>query len=499
LKEHLNLASLPLANTQEGRDFVMKALHPSDHEVKAARVPGGTDNTLALAIDQVFTYNPSEFSYGGTELNIQLFPNVMRPLVLQHRIAGSGGHEELRLVGGFEPPALGGRGFVTDPMTAAEAMAYYNNVRDNFEVLRITSESVTVNYVAPALSNQGSVVAAQFASAPMHTPMYLAKIQAPGPAKFIGTPWEGTAYAYNYFDIYDPMNKKSQLMSGTRAYTAKAVDGVYLPLRLTDFNWHSVANESCKGRWYCVNPVTNTQQNTPMDVMSTLYDYHPLDLQGELINSDALVLSDMGQTMGHIIFDGQASEGVSYQIRIRMTIEARVRPGSTYAPLCQAPPLPDELALKMYPEIAGRMKNAYPASYNDWDGLKSTIKGIARGILKVADPIIWLVSNGLPMGKPIADLATSATEGLRKWLGPEPKAKSKQAQKSNAVMNRINQILTASAGQSPPGQGRRRRNRRGRGGGTVLPAGTKAIRLPAAARGLTPAQVASLIRYADVD
>lgn len=418
----------------------MKALHPSDHEIKATRVPGGTDNTLAMAIDQVFTYIPA-----GGPLRFVLRPNIVCPLTVEEDVANNG---DYAITAQFLSPALcpnASAGFTRVTTPAADILSMAGHMINSIESARITSESVTINMLAPATANQGACVSAQIPNCPQT----IWTMPATG-AHPMGIGTDAVKLeAMEAYAVYDMLPTKAQLLSGTRAYSGQARDGCYVPLRLSDFKWHRLTNSTLRQRVYANNlhgqttPINGAVPCAPWNNPTTLTNVDLMQTEVSTMPLNVLVFGDMGETASVTHFDGY-DQAAAFEVRVRLTIEARVPAGSQYAPLCQAPPLPDDLALRMYPEIAGRMKNAYPASYNDWDKLKSTIKSIGRSILQFSDPLIHLVTAGLPMGGAISTLATSVTDGLRRKLDADAKEEKALVTAEQAARQRASDQAAAA-------------------------------------------------------
>lgn len=95
LRQHLALDSLPLATTAGGRAFAIKALHPSDAEISAARAPCGSMPTALFYVDQTFDVPV----FGTTTVHLHSDP--VAPVVVINQ--NSGGN-----VYSFLNPTLGG-------------------------------------------------------------------------------------------------------------------------------------------------------------------------------------------------------------------------------------------------------------------------------------------------------------------------------------------------------------------------------------------------------
>lgn len=430
MRKHLKLDDLPLATTDAGKRFVMKALHPADHEIKATRIPGGIDNTVALQIDEVFSVPLSK-----NRMRLILAPLIDTPVMIEQTIGDTdtfvGSHS-------FQPPVLGGRGLVSYD----DARGFLPTLRRNFESLVITSESATVDFIAPALNNQGSVVAAQF-------PCNMQKFHAQ-----CGEYVSGESSGYHPFSldfgVIDDYPKKSEALSGTRAYSGQMINGCYMPLRLSKLK-PTYLNSS-----YLLGLGQSAQQDTGGSTLPTR------DPSSAGYFSDRVGMGTgqericpLGDTWGIMYFDDY-TVGTAIRVRFRMTLEARVYPGTSYASLAEPPPVPDAHAIKMYKEIAGRLVNAYPSSYNDWNQLKRTILSVANEIVGGVAPWLPTALKALPYGSALSAIAAPALQGAQSWL------KSKLGKSTpGAVVPYNPAIQQPSAAKSP--KRKRKRSKRNKG------------------------------------
>lgn len=413
----------------------MKALHPADHEIKATRVPGGVDNTVALCIDQIFDY-PLEHA----STRVILAPCLETPVMIEDSTDG------LKYVGEqvYQPPVFGGGGLVG--YGSAQSLA--NHISAQFESLAITSESVTIEFVAPKLASQGTCAACQFPFKPQIVYRDMGKgINAEGDANY--------AIPYCAFDDF-PV--KAEMLSGTRAYTGQLIEGCYMPLRLGKFD-QKYLNE-----WFCCGFGQPWNQNVGGSAI-------PRGTFGGVnYLSDRIGMATglwryrpFSNTWGEIYLDDYQAGSVSIRCRFRMTIEGRVYPGSTYASLAEPPPPPDDHALKMYREIAGRLVNAYPASYNDWNTLKKSILTVASKLVGAVSPWLPTVLKGLPFGGAISTLATPMLEGASAWLKNKVGSTDTPAFKSSPG-------VVPNPGVTPRRRGRSRRRRGSAARSTSSPA-----------------------------
>lgn len=353
LIDHLKIKDLPLATTPGGKDFCLKALHPSDHTVAAARVPGGIRRSTVVTCDYVFDVTPLEGA-----ITLHLLPHPIVPVLRMDQA------NDTKAFARLANPVFNGK---LEVASTSSSLSDLRDIIDRFiesvEAYRITSQSITCELIAPALSNQGSVVAAQYTNAPqLVIPASALSASDSGPI--------GRAYEF------PPLEER--VLLGTVAYAATAKEGCYMPLKLTDLSW-KFTNDAALGGNFVPDSIELPAENVPI-------------LGNAPFNSQGLVPPYCTTNFGEVFFRGLAASGVSVRVRARQCLEIIPYPGTQYAPFAVSPLPPDELCLRMYREVAGRMEDAYPAAYNDWGKLRDTVLEIAKKVLPYVDPVLNAVS-----------------------------------------------------------------------------------------------------------
>lgn len=308
-------------------------------------------------------------------------------------------------------------------MKGSQASFGYLSVATKFaesvESYRIISQSVTAELIAPALSNQGSVVAGQ----------YINPVQKSYASRTTEASIQSVMMPIRWYDQPPP---QSYLALGTVAYTGQATQGLYMPLKLTDFSVRH-ANRSA---FHIESPVSLPAPFIPGPAGTTGYPFYgaagPTPIP---VNS--------GEGIGIVYFNG-LSVNASIRIRVRQSLEVFVRPGTPFAPLTEAPLPPDELAVRMYSEISGKLKDAYPASYNDLGKLKEQIVAIAKKVLPYVDPALSIAAAMPGIPGAAASAVRSMLEAVRsrgdRKDSPPPSSKHKKkkalATRASAVSQR---------------------------------------------------------------
>lgn len=398
LADKLDLKNLPLAATPGGRVFAMKALHPSDHEIKSARVPGGNTMSVSLCNDQVTTI---PLANANASVGINLIPSIMIPCTMEITDGAETSYRQ------FFNAAFGGS--VVTNATSTNVDNFMTRLAPNVERYRITSQSVTVELIAPTLSDQGTITAAQYNMPPRTVN---ASYFDPAAKVFYTTP---DVY------LYERPVTISQLVLGTQAYTAKAREGVYLPLKLKQFKWMDLNDSAYQISQNHEFGAASTANFSLSD--STGWPFYVNNSAVTAISGYRAYPKMCGSNFGFISMEGMAAN-VALRIRVRQTIELTCRPSSTYAPLLEVALPPDETAIKMYFEISARMADAYPASYNDLSKLRSIIAGLAKKVGPYVEPALnFLAGVPGPIGAiagvaktavPVARQAISTVRSLRK-------------------------------------------------------------------------------------
>lgn len=401
LADKLRLKDLPLATTPGGKNFVLKALHPSEHTIKSARVPGGNELSVALCSDQVYTF---PITHANSGMDILLTPNVIIPASCK---LWSDGDPEKHY--NMYNAAFGGT--VVENPNSGPASAMIFQLSGLIRQYRITAQSVTVELIAPTLTDQGTITAFQGVNPPLTGNLSTFVVDGSNPIT--------AARVGQDILVYPELPDSSSGILGSSAYTSKARDGCYMPLKLQKFKWYNFSDRAIFMSWPGVDPVSDIPY--ALNCTNAL-DYPYYEARGNLVAWKGLPSMPKlcGDTYGKIVVAGLAA-GVSLRIRVRQVIEIVVPPGTTYAPLVEVSLPPDELALRMYKEISARMMDAYPASYNDLGKLFSTIKGMAQKILPFVDPLLEVISK-MPgyvgdlgeIGKGVATLAKEGVQIARK-------------------------------------------------------------------------------------
>lgn len=387
--------SLPLGQTKEGRDWCLKALHPSDPMTDVLGIPDeDASPTAHLNFQSTFTLTPRAEATGTWGFNMALLPHPVN--FLWYRVTDSAGTAE----GNFMNGQLTGTTHV-DKITA-----FWRNAHR----YRLTYCSVTCYQDGPDLANQGTLVACQAPFEPaLYSPCFVT-INSGGAA--IGTPMMHV----EQFGVQDiPAFDVSQSMPN--AYFNNSKFGAYVPLKLsrTHQQWTSVKDAVLSAQAYSNQDVPPGSYAMPTGASGGGVFPHTNIVPGFYNNSTAAI---GGNPTSPMLSNGIASicarnlaVSTSFTFFVRMGIEIQVLPGSLYTTHLKVSPAPDPLALDNYFRIAREMKDAYPADYNDlgkiWDVISTIAKTVAP-IISSMGPIGSAIGGAVGGAASLGDSIRSA-------------------------------------------------------------------------------------------
>lgn len=423
LADQMQLRNLPLATTPAGKNFAIKTLHPADHEIKAARAPGGLLPSLAISADLIDTV---PFPAGAASCYIVQIPNPAVPLSIVFVDAMDQYVDHYV----WANSALGGRGLLHAPSNYQVIMGFWDNVQKQVEAYRVTSQSVTVDVIAPMVADQGTIVSAQFTKTPLT--MSPSIVHGNNKMTMAADVW-----------AYDDVASANALLMGTSAYTSKAREGFYQPLKIGKYKFVNATDGMIQLKCPTTKGVVMSDQDLKYSNFPTYFNNILLtadDTPTPKPTSDVVGITWIEGTAGH--------PSVSLRLRARQVIEIIPTLGSTYAPMAEAPYPPDELAFKMVREIGARMKDAYPASYNDWGALKDTILKIGKSVLKYADPVLDVIQTIPGVGNAVSAIrgGVKLAQGVSGIIG-QVKGRKNKKKKKQAEVSLVQQALDRGRGK----------------------------------------------------
>lgn len=412
LADRVDLKNLPLASTPAGHAFAMKCLHPADHEIKSTRAPGGFLPSVSISCDMLETVPWPE---GALFCLIAQQANPLVPLSISFFGEGNAAVENYL----WFNSAIGLRGLTKG--IAGNWSNYQAGIGEfvrSITSYRVNAQSVTMDFVAPAVANQGTILSCQTCVKP----------RTISPASYTSSDTTITSVrALCDFWLYPTYDfNQAQMLMGTNAYTSHAIEGFYQPLKMGDMRLRNAQDIYIP---MDASYLENQDDDVSYNCNGRLGTF-PINFRNMAFTfSDSGLLKPTSSTVGLTWISGVNATGVSLRLRFRQVLEVYPKLGTLYSPMTEAPYPPDDLSYRMIREISGRMKDAYPASYNDLGKLKSIIKSIGHTVLKFADPFFDVLSAvpGVPGTIGAAGKAVLTAGKVIHKASKKKKKKQKQA------------------------------------------------------------------------
>lgn len=440
------LGTLPLGGTDAGKRWCRKALHPADHSVLSAPVPGGaTVPTVSSYYTQVLEVEPASLDEGHVtnwDAEIFLRQDPVCPVSIKVTTQSDYGQASYASFPWLNNQVTSYRPFVDGEFKACDTKILTEAFREfaakkNF--YRMTHAGLTIEHVCSSTTNQGTITSAQYRIEPVNSVMqgYPLTVSAEGndvsgvaktdPGHFPlqqadsssamvqPVSWFRQQQMREYCE--GPMDEMT-LLQATNAYTGKAVNGLYVPLKLT--NPTKMVNVDQQYLLFGYG----TRETKPTDPFKGCYYQHKASLgnsigwpyYSNLASTDPTGVTkwpkfaegcrECGPSISHTVIKG-LDPHATLRLYLRVGIEFVVETSSPMAAFARAPPLPDTVALQMYQEICSCLKDAYTQDYNDKSRLLEVIDKLAKKIVPAIDKGLNVFAKvpGNPWG--------FAAEGLR--------------------------------------------------------------------------------------
>ena len=363
---------VPLGETEVGKSWCLKALHPADTNVISSPMP--TNETRAIAsvgFNQMdlFQIHPS-FDVNKTW---DLYVFVHRDPVLLYSFA--------KIQQGSAPVT----GFIFSKQIA-QAGSYqdaYQALRTNCERFRLTSHSLTGYFDGASLSDQGHIVLGQ---------TELPRLNAANWPQLSASNDAGIIMPYTFYQ--DPPPTYELLLQTTRAYQGHAKDGFYVPSKMqnlgrwvyTNQSWLMAGSAVAGGSGVSPVPWVQFSQNREIGDQSFNDFLGTFPFTRLAVGDPApFVFAQTDPSLTTVMYTGLSATS-SVRLTMRWTMDMIVRPGTVYAPFTRMPPPEDPASLKMYAEVSRRMDDGYPSRYNNLAALLPVIGKIATMIAPTVLP-----------------------------------------------------------------------------------------------------------------
>lgn len=359
----------------------MKALHPSDPLVEVRGIPDKS------AIPSVFLNYQSTYSVSSPDPTKTLTWEFLGQLI-PHPI-------NFLTIGSSAGPHNGVTSFLNSQLTGGTHVLKRDTWLSLVERWRLAYMSVTIYQDAPALSNQGTLVAAQHVVAPQR-----------GSLPYIFDQLGAYNGSYMFPNIYtlqaSDVPTYDTLQSMPNAYFNRSQEGLYMPLKLTRTcqNWRSASdlrlfmNENVQNAESRANKIPLVAETNVWPFFGSNGAFVTCDpVTGMPTNAGGLATSDYCNDVWATFAARNLSPTTSFSFFVRAGFEVQVQPGTVLTSHQMLSPKHDREALAMYFAISREMKDGYPADYNTTGKILSTISGLA----KIAAPALSLIPGVGPI------------------------------------------------------------------------------------------------------
>jgi len=369
----------PLGESEIGKAWCLKALHPADGSVISSPMPTYETRSFAsVGFNQLDLISlPTGGSFDPSKpwsLKIYLLRDPC--FLFAYRIEQTG----ISAVNGFK--------FSRQINEAATYAAAYAAVRDNCERFRMTSQSITAYFDAASQTDQGHLICAQTELPRIDAPRWPGEDTVNDMGVIMPVTW-----------YQDPLPSYEQLLQTSRPYQAHAKDGVYSPSKLLNIGKWIYTNQA----WQLIGSSTGTPTagsipfssyaSTQFIADQPLSDFVGTFPYARSVGADPtpMVFQQTDTSLTSIHFTGIAPTS-SVRITTRWTLDMVVRPGTVYAPFARMPPPADMGAIRMYAEVSRRMPDGHPSNFNNLGFLLPLISKVASAVLPTVLPKIggWI-------------------------------------------------------------------------------------------------------------
>jgi hypothetical protein len=376
LKDYISQKNVVLGNTEEGKAWALKALHPADPLTEVRGIP---DESAVPSVFQNFqmTYNitnPTASTVGVWEFDLFLFPS---PVILGALRTRDSAGAYL-----WSP--------IVNPQIGLAADQWYTRqatYADTVERYRVAYLGCTGHLDAAAVSNQGSIVVAQYPIESVGGNLDAALAQV------LRCPLE----------IWNELPKTwDQLISMPNAYVAAAKDGFYCPYKLgrTCQKWRNARNlmpfipYGNGSTWTTAIIGAPVPAGPPsLTTVSGAYPYGVLGWYNGCNPAQAMIMRRADDGVIHIAARNLHYQS-AFQTVIRAGFETQVSPASQLSPFARISPRHDALAIDGYFAVAREFKDAYPEEYNGWEEILGVIGNAVGDVISTVVPGGNLIVKG---------------------------------------------------------------------------------------------------------
>jgi hypothetical protein len=424
-----------LGNTVSGAAWALKALHPAAKIQEELRGIPDADAypCVIMEYEQVATIGPPDSTTWSAD--VYGIPHPVHPMSYKTQAGAS------RSIGGAVNATL-----VAGATTYSDYTLRFAELCHSYRMLY---HSLTIDLDASGLSNNGTIVAAQFPMA----------IQKQNCSTFVTPSLRTQAHLIDASWVQNQPGKLISQLPGS--FSGLATDGVYIPLKLDPtapwVNTHEmqfvIQSEELSSNNYLTaagrvlrQPGSTTSSGDAFPFFSSVGSEPPIAPLIPAYGVDAQIFGDIvvplqQKNMGVCSFYN-LNPSAKLTVTMRWGVEMRVPPVSTLAPAMQPSSMVDTLALEAYSDLAASLPWAYPSSYNARGQLLGMIVGAWNRMRPVLGSALSLVPH------PAAKVAGRVLNALPSFERPSGSSSTEQKRKRN---------VTPQVSQTPQQRPQRRR------------------------------------------
>lgn len=391
-----HLAKLDMvSSTEMGRDWLLKALHPTDPTVSGVSIPDGTAlDTVQMEVTTSITLGagPQVVMTGPWGCQLSLIPTIS-PLGVYY-------------TDNVTPSASTAFNVRYPAFTSVAYDSDFTNLMGKCEALRLCAQSVTIHLDANATSDQGSVVACQQVTKP--------RLLFPEYGLTGGSIIPVAAWDYTIPFVARDVPSYNTVMSMPRAYQANLREGIYMPLRLSSTcqHWFSLRESVGDVNFNdCPSIKTGSALLPATNGNAWPHWSGTRSYVGATPPTCTPLCPMLSENVGHIVVKN-VDPTSSLVVKLRSCFEFKVQGNSELVPYLQAAADVDSLAVSSYFRILRQLDDAFPASYN----LNGTILNLISRAVKTLAPALGAVPVAGPMLAAMAPSVSTLAAMGSKWV-----------------------------------------------------------------------------------
>jgi len=392
LQNIIDARRMVLGTTQEGREWCLKALHPSNPLTDIIGVPDGCpDVSLAQNFNATFTLSPPAglTATWGFDLII-----TQHPVIWGYAALWKDADENPSSYVPIVNPSIDGANVNAKQLKFADDIAKYRQLYFG----------VTGFHNGTATTNQGSVYASQYELPTRVCTQLLVqdtkKVKDDKAAD--GAPSFAPPCLIDLVEAWpNYIRSATDLETMPNAYSNKAVEGFYMPLEIDESltqwkqttDWHIYQGFTASSNWD--DSAYKGSGGKPSLTSVAIGDLQAPDppymlSDGSLNIYQQAVLPRTETIIGHVAVRG-IDKAASYQLVYRVGLEEQAYPGTSLVTFQKLPPVMDRVALDAYRAIRREFKDAFPERFNTWGELWNNIKSIGARVLPALAPALGMI------------------------------------------------------------------------------------------------------------